>query len=70
MVDAQPPMLFDCCPCIQGVEQDWIFLTKIVGMMWMQKISRSLPFSVLRSPYWHEMVKAINNAPKVLKIRA
>jgi hypothetical protein len=33
------------------------------------KISRFLytcgiPFNVLRSPYWHEMVQAINGAPK------
>ena len=23
-----------------------------------------VPFNVLRSPYWHEMVQAINGAPK------
>jgi hypothetical protein len=33
------------------------------------KVSRFLyacgiPFNVLRSPYWHEMVQAINGAPK------
>ncbi len=26
-----------------------------------------VPFNVLRSPYWHEMVKAINEAPKGYK---
>jgi hypothetical protein len=26
-----------------------------------------IPFNVLRSPYWHEMVQAINNAPKGYK---
>lgn len=27
----------------------------------------AIPFNVLRSPYWHEMVKAINEAPKGYK---
>ena len=26
-----------------------------------------VPFNVLRSPYWHDMVKAINEAPKGYK---
>ena len=26
-----------------------------------------IPFNVLRSPYWHEMVSAINDAPKGYK---
>ena len=26
-----------------------------------------VPFNVLRSPYWHEMVSAINDAPKGYK---
>lgn len=26
-----------------------------------------IPFNVLHSPYWHEMVHAINNAPKGYK---
>ena len=27
-----------------------------------------VPFNVLRSPYWHEMVQAINGAPKGYRI--
>jgi hypothetical protein len=51
------------------VEHYQISLTKVVEMMWMQKTFRFLyacgiPFNVLRSPYWHEMVQAINGAPK------
>jgi len=43
-------------------------LTKVVGMTWMQKCFQFLfacgiPFNVVRSPYWHEMVAAIHIAP-------
>ena len=29
--------------------------------------ANGIPFNVLRSPYWHEMVSAINDAPKGYK---
>jgi hypothetical protein len=57
-------------PCLRlHVEHYHISLTKVVEMMWMQKNFKFLyacgiPFNVLRSPYWHEMVQAINGAPK------
>jgi hypothetical protein len=38
VVDPHPPMLVDSHLCAQGVEQYQISLTKVVGMMWMQKI--------------------------------
>jgi hypothetical protein len=37
VVDPHPPMLVDYFPCIQGVEQYHISLTKVVGILWMQK---------------------------------
>ena len=51
------------------VEQDQVSLTKVAMMMWILKFTSfsmhvGVPFNVLRSPYWHEMVQAISCAPK------
>jgi hypothetical protein len=37
VIDPHPLMLVDSHPCIQGIEQYQISLTKVVGMTWMQK---------------------------------
>jgi hypothetical protein len=69
LVDLRPPMLVHSRLRLQGVKHYYISLTKVVEMMWMKKKIRFLykcgiPFNVLRSPYWHEMLQVINGAPK------
>ena len=58
----------DSLPCnhVAAVGQYQISLIKVVGMTWIQKCiglyEYGIPFNVLRSPYWHEMVEAIRTA--------
>ena len=43
-----------------------MFFTHPVGMKWYKPsmVPCGVPFNVLHSPCWHEMVQAINGAPK------
>jgi hypothetical protein len=71
VVNPHLPMLADSYLCIEGVQQYQISLTRVVEMMWMKKFrgfSMHAMYHSMFSPYWHEMVQAINGSPKGYKI--
>jgi hypothetical protein len=62
-------MLVDSRPCIRSVEQYQISLDQgcmddVNAINFRVLYECGIPFNVLYSPYWHEMIQAISNAPK------
>ena len=67
--DHHPPMLVDSCLCKKHYQISLTFGGRddVDSKIYRFLYACGVPFNVLRSPYWHEMVQAINGALKGYK---